>query len=208
MPIDLDLYLTFVAATVVLIAMPGPMVSLVVANSLSQGTRAGLVTVAGGITALLGQLAVTVLGMGSVLGLLAHWFEWVRWAGVAYLLYLGVAAWRAPLGTAAVPAAPRASRALYAQGFVVNATNPKALVFYAAFFPQFLSPALPALPQLLALSVTFFLIATTLDSSYALVAGKARHWLRSERLQRWRNRVTGSLLIGAGLGLALARRSQ
>ena len=91
----LDLYLGFVLATAILILMPGPNVSLIVANSLAYGTRYGLLTVAGTSSAIVVQLALTTLGLTATLDLLAAWFEWVRWLGVAYLLYLGVRQWRA-----------------------------------------------------------------------------------------------------------------
>ena len=203
----LDLYLAFVLATTVLILIPGPAVTLIVANSLTYGARRTLVTVAGSSSAIALLLVVTVLGMNSIMLMLAAWFEWLRWAGVAYLVYLGVQQWRARAvaldGLASVAASPKK---LYWQGFVVNATNPKTLFFYAAFFPQFLDPGSPPMGQLVLLSFTFFTIATLLDSGYALLAGRLRSLLKGERRARLRNRLSGSLLIGAGLGLALARR--
>jgi len=93
--IDIELYLTFIAATTVLILIPGPNVALIVANSVAYGTRYGLLTVAGTSSAMVVQLSLTALGMTTVLGVLADWFEWIRWVGVAYLVYIGVAQWRA-----------------------------------------------------------------------------------------------------------------
>jgi threonine/homoserine/homoserine lactone efflux protein len=89
---------------------------------------------------------------------------------------------------------------------MVNGTNPKILFFYAAFFPQFIDPALPGIGQMIILCLTFVTIATILDGGYALLGGRLRGLLQDQRRQRLRNRLTGSLLIGAGLGLALARR--
>src|ERR1700687_4704910 len=94
--IDIELYLTFVAATAILILIPGPNVALIVANSVAYGTRFGLLTVAGTSSAMVLQLALTALGMTALLGTLATWFEWIRWIGVFYLLWLGVRQWRAP----------------------------------------------------------------------------------------------------------------
>ncbi len=204
----LELYLAFVAATVVLIVIPGPAVALIVANALAHGARGALVSVAGVSTAVAGQLLVVGFGMASVLALLAEWFEWLRWAGVAYLVYLGVRQWRAAPVALGDVAAPRVSRArLYWTGFAVNAANPKVLFFYAAFFPQFIDPLRPHGPQIAALCVTFLVVQTLLDGSFALLGGRLRPWLASRARARLRNRVTGGLLIGAGLGLALARRS-
>jgi homoserine/homoserine lactone efflux protein len=203
----LDLYLAFVLASAVLILIPGPNVTLLVANSLAYGARRALATLAGTSSAIALQLVITVLGMTSLMLVLATWFEWLRWAGVLYLVYLGVQQWRAaPVALEDMGPQGVASRALFWRGFLVSATNPKTLLFYAAFFPQFVDPASPLLPQLLLMSTTFLGLATVLDGGYALLAGRLRLLFRGRRRARLRNRLTGSLLIGAGLGLALARR--
>ena len=107
-----DLYLAFVAASTVLILIPGPNVSLIVANSIAYGTRYGLLTVAGTSAAIVVQLGLTALGMTAVLGTLAGWFEWLRWVGVAYLLYLGIRQWRAePVDLTRTRPQPRSVRA-------------------------------------------------------------------------------------------------
>ncbi len=203
----LDLYPAFVLATTILILIPGPAVTLIVANSLAYGSRRALVTVAGSSSAIAMHLVITVLGMNSLMLWLAEWFEWLRWAGVAYLIYLGVQQWRAkPFALDDATRLVASRRKLYWQGFVVNATNPKTLFFYAAFFPQFVDPGHAPMPQLVLLSITFLVIATLLDGGYALIAGRLRPVLTGERRARLRNRLTGTLIIGAGLGLALARR--
>jgi homoserine/homoserine lactone efflux protein len=208
MPMPFDLYLAFVLASTVLILFPGPNVTLLVATSLAYGSRRALITLAGTSSAIAVQLLITVLGMTSLLLALAVGFEWLRWAGVLYLLWLGIRQWRAtPVALEDVDPAAISSRRLFWRGFVVSATNPKTLLFYAAFLPQFLDPGRPPLPQLLLLSATFLLLATLLDGTYALLAGRLRPWFRGRRRTRLRQRLSGALLIGAGLGLALARRS-
>ncbi len=209
---SLELYLAFVAATAVLILIPGPAVALIVATALAHGSRGALVSVAGVSTAVVGQLIVVGFGMASAMALLAEWFEWLRWLGVAYLVYLGLRQWRAaPIALGDVAGsldAPKVSRArLYWTGVIVNATNPKTLFFYAAFFPQFIDLLLPAGPQIATLCVTFLVVQTLLDGTYAILGGRLRPWFASRARARMRNRVTGGLLIGAGLGLALVRRS-
>jgi threonine/homoserine/homoserine lactone efflux protein len=205
--VNFELYLAFVAATTVLILIPGPNVALIVANSLSYGARRALLTVAGTSSAMVLQLTITAIGMTSLLLVLAEWFEWLRWLGVAYLLYLGIRAWRAPAtDLEATASAARSGRRLFWQGFLVSATNPKVLLFYAAFFPQFVDPVGPLVQQLGLLSVTFVVIALVLDSGFALAAGRIRVWLEDASAARLQNRLTGGFLIGAGLGLALARR--
>jgi threonine/homoserine/homoserine lactone efflux protein len=206
-PMPLDLYLGFVLASAVLILIPGPNVTLLVANSLAYGARRALTTLAGTSSAIALQLVITALGMTSLMLVLAAWFEWLRWSGVLYLVYLGVQQWRAaPVALEDFDPARVAGRTLFWRGFLVSATNPKTLLFYAAFFPQFIDPAGAPLPQLLLMSATFFALATVLDGGYALLAGRLRQVFRGQRRARLRNRITGSLLIGAGLGLALARR--
>lgn len=201
------LYLAFVATTTALILLPGPNIALIVSNSIAYGSRRGLATVAGTSAAMVVALSLTTLGMTSLLLVASIWFEWLRWIGVVYLVYLGIQQWRAtPL--AGVGAGGETSlKRLFWQGFAVSATNPKVLLFYVAFFPQFVDPSAAALPQMVLLSVTFVIIAASLDSGFAFLAGRVRGLVNNERRARIQNRVTGSLLIGAGIGLALARRS-
>ena len=130
---SLELYLAFAAATAVLMAIPGPNVALIVAGSVAHGPRHGLATVAGTSAAMVVQLAVVALGMAQVLGRLGGWFEWVRWIGVAYLLWLGVRAWRAPAEVLSQAGAPAPStRRAFVRGLIVSLTNPKTLFFYGA----------------------------------------------------------------------------
>ena len=184
--------------------IPGPNVALIVANSVAYGSRYGLLTVAGTSSAVVVQLALTALGMTKLLGALGTSFELIRWVGVVYLVYLGVAQWRAPaVDLTRTRPEPRSARAIYMRALLVSLTNPKTLLFYGAFFPQFVTASHDLGAQIVLLSATFLLLAVTIDSGWALVAGSARTLLASRG--RLRNRVSGSLLIGAGVGLALAR---
>jgi threonine/homoserine/homoserine lactone efflux protein len=203
--VSFALYGAFVAATAILMLIPGPNVALIVANSIAHGARFGLLTVAGTTAAMIVQLGVTALGMTALLGDLARAFEILRWIGVAYLLWLGFNAWRAPAFdlTKTVPQ-PRSSRAIFLRGFLVSLTNPKTLLFYAAFFPQFLTPDAGFASQIALLAATFLAVALTVDSGWALLAARFRGLLAVKG--RLRNRLTGGLLMGAGLGLALARK--
>lgn len=202
---SLELYLTFIGAVAVLMIIPGPNVALIVANSLAHGARFGLLTVAGTSSAVVIQLALTVDGMTSLLTLLADWFEVLRWLGVAYLVWLGVRAWRAPANDLSdATAQPRHVRTIFLRGFLVGLTNPKTLLFYGAFFPQFVSPSASLQNQLVLLAVTFLAVAIVLDSTWAVAASRLRGALALRAMLR--NRITGGMFIGAGLGLALARR--
>ena len=139
------------------------------------------------------------------LAYLAASFEWLRWLGVAYLVWLGVAAWRARAeDLSKVRAQERSPRVIFARGLVVGLTNPKTLLFYGAFLPQFVTPGPTAGDQLLLLAASFVAIAIVCDGTWAVLAGRLRRLLLAH--VRLRNRITGGLLVGAGLGLALARR--
>jgi len=204
----LELYLAFVAAVVILIAIPGPNVTLIVAHAIAHGSRSALATVLGTQCAQAVQLGIVALGMSSLIFAFAAVFEGLRWVGVAYLIWLGMQRWRAkPTQENGGAAAEVASKDLFWQGFVVGLTNPKTWLFYAAFFPQFIDPTAPLGMQLVLLSVTYLIIATLLDGSFALLAGRARTWLATGPRQRLTDRIAGSFLIGAGVWLALARRS-
>jgi len=200
-----SLLLTFILATTILMLTPGPNVALIVANAVAWGTRYGLLTVTGTAAAMVVQLGLTALGMSAALGALAAWFEWLRWLGVGYLLWLGIRQWRAPpIDLTRIPAQPRSARAIALRGFLVSLTNPKTLLFYGAFLPQFVSLDRPVLPQIALLSGVFLVLAVALDGGWAVLAGRARFLLASRG--RLRNRLSGGLLMCAGLGLALARR--
>ena len=200
-----QLYLGFVLATTILILIPGPNVSLIVGNSVAHGTRYGLLTVLGTSSAVVVQLAFTALGLSATLDLLADWFEWIRWLGVVYLLFLGIRQWFAPpLDLTRIRPQPRSLRAIVLRGFLISLTNPKTLLFYSAFFPQFIAPDVPIAPQVTLLSLTYLTIAVGLDSGWAMLAGRVRGALAIR--PRLRNRLSGGCLIGAGIGLALAHR--
>ncbi len=205
------LWLAFAGATTLLILLPGPIVTLVVANSLRHGARAGLTNIMGTTTANIIFFAIGGLGMVWVLAVLSDWFNIIRWAGAAYLIYMGVRQWMEKgHGLEDIEkqnSLRKRSKTFFLQGFVVAITNPKTIIFYAAFFPQFMDPTLPMGEQLFILSITFLVIATLFDSGYAILAGKLRPWLMGERRGRIRNRITGALLIGTGVALALTRKT-
>jgi len=203
--IPVDLYVAYMLAVVILMVIPGPNVALIVANSIAHGARYGLLTVGATTTAVIVHLTLTVLGASVVLDYLAASFDWLRWLGVAYLIWLGIGAWRARADDLSkVGAQERSPRLILARGFLVGLTNPKTLLFYGAFLPQFITPGPTASDQLLLLAVSFVVIAIVCDGTWALLAGRLRNLLLA--YVRLRNRLTGGLLVGAGVGLALARR--
>ncbi|MBI2234061.1 MAG: LysE family translocator [Micavibrio aeruginosavorus] len=203
--IQAEMLIAFIGATIVLGLIPGPNVALNVANSVTYGPRYGFLTVAGTSAAMIPQLALTCIGMATALRFLADVFEILRWVGVAYLVYIGWRQWTAPVvDLAAIHAQPKSVKAIFWRGFLVSLTNPKTLLFYSAFFPQFVDAQEPVLPQLVVLSAIFLGVMTMIDCAWSLLAGSARHFLTARG--RLRNRIGGGFLIAAAAGLALARK--
>ena len=197
-------YPLFVLATALLILTPGPNVALIVANSVAYGARYGLLTVAGTSAAVLLHMGFVGFGLAKSLAVIGVMFQWVRWAGVAYLLYLGLHTWRArPVNLGGVGAEPRSARGLMLRAFAVSLTNPKTMLFYGAFFPQFIAPDRAMAPQIWTMCATFLLVAILIDALWALAAAQARRLIAGHG--RLRQRLSGGLLMAAGLGLALAR---
>ena len=204
---SIELFFAFVLASALLAATPGPNVSLIIANGTSHGLKAGMLTVAGGVTGVVLLVAGATLGMNTVMALVSDWFDFLRWVGAAYLVWLGASRiWKAWRNEPAL-AAPIASRGnWYWQGLAVALSNPKILLFLGAFFPQFVNQNAPLAGQLWLLAITFIVIITVVDSSYGLLAGAAKGWITQSRV-RLADSVTGALLICGGLWLATARRA-
>lgn len=202
-----ELFLAFVLASAVLAATPGPSVSLILANGTSHGLKAGLQTVAGGISGVVLLVTGATLGMSSVMALMSDWFDLLRWAGAAYLIWLGASRiWKVWKHAPALEKPVVSGRRWYWQGLAVSLSNPKTLLFLGAFFPQFVNQDAPLTSQLWILAVTFIVIVTIIDGSYGILAGKARNWITESRV-RLADSVTGVLLICGGLWLATSRQA-
>lgn len=205
--IELTTYLAYVAACVVVVIVPGPTVTLIIANSMRHGTRTGLANVAGTQAGLALMLLVLALGLGVLVEAIGAVFDIIKLIGAAYLVYLGINLMRAP--APALPGAAAAApgqRSFFWQGFWVIWTNPKALLFFGAFIPQFIQPAGNITAQTVLLGGTFMVVATVLDGGYAVLAGQARRFLSAHRI-RWLQIGSGSALILGAIGLAFSRRA-
>jgi threonine/homoserine/homoserine lactone efflux protein len=197
-------YGLFILTALALLAIPGPAVLYVVSRSIDQGRRAGIASVAGISTGTIVHVALAAVGLSSLASKVA--FDGVRYAGAAYLIFLGVRRLitrRTDDGVEA--AAPRSRRDLYTQGLVVNLTNPKTIVFIFAFIPQFVDVGAGHVwLQIVALGVTFAVLGFLSDSCYAFVAGSIADRLRGTpviaRVERW---FGGTVLIGLGVAAAL-----
>lgn len=199
----LDIWLAFLLATTVMLAIPGPTILLVVGQSLGAGRRHALPLVAGVALGDLTAITLSLAGLGALLAASATAFTLLKWAGAAYLVYLGVKLWRAPVSAEAAP--PLRARAAFRQAYVVTALNPKGIAFFVAFVPQFISASAPFLPQAAILVASFVALAALNALLYALLAGQMSSLVRRPAVRRGFNRAGGSVLVGAGLTLALKR---
>jgi threonine/homoserine/homoserine lactone efflux protein len=204
----LDHWLAFVAASAVLLAIPGPTVLLVISYALGHGRRSASSTVAGVALGDFTAMTASMLGLGALLATSAALFTVLKWVGAAYLVFLGIKLWRAPVAEAAVDAAAPIARPgrIFLHAYAVTALNPKSIVFFIAFLPQFLDGTRPVLPQMVIFEATFLALATLNALTYALLASAARRTIRKPSVQRAVNRTGGTLLIGAG-ALAATWRS-
>ena len=204
----LDHWLAFVAASLIMLAIPGPTVLLVVSYAIGHGRKAAAAIVTGVALGDLTAMTASMLGLGAVLMTSATIFTVLRWIGGAYLIYLGIRLWRAPAGAAEILSVKdRGWRPMMAHAYAVTAANPKSIVFFVAFVPQFMDTSRPVLPQASILVPTFVVLAALNAWAYAWLAASARGFLRSAAAQRAVNRTGGSLLIGAGLRAFAWRRA-
>jgi threonine/homoserine/homoserine lactone efflux protein len=202
---SLHLYLAFVAACIALALLPGPVVTLLIANGLRHGTRAALVNITGVQAGLAIVIGIVAIGLTSLMATMGYWFDWVRFAGAAYLVWLGIKLiWSPVEGVNAVALPPPPRGGFFLQGFLVLLANPKVLVFFGAFIPQFMDMEKDHVSQVALLGITFMVIAGMTDAIYALLAGRARLFF-SARRTRLVSRISGGFMIGGGIWLALTR---
>jgi threonine/homoserine/homoserine lactone efflux protein len=200
----------FVPVTFVVSATPGPNMLLVMSHSARFGFRAAVATMTGCLTSLLLMMSISAAGLGALLQAFPSVFDALRWLGAGYLVYLGVRSWRAPVREAAVDAPrtrerPARSSVLFRQGVLVAASNPKAILFAAAFLPQFIHPDLPKLPQFAILLLTFAVIEVGWYLVYAGSGQRLARYLQRAAVLRSFNRLTGGIFIGFAAFVAAVR---
>jgi threonine/homoserine/homoserine lactone efflux protein len=201
---SIELYLAYVAACFLITIIPGPTVTLIVANSLRHGTHAGLLNVAGTQLGLALMLGILLVGLASIIATMGWWFDWLRLAGAAYLVWIGWKLLRSSGALDAPGTAPKPRGGFVLQGFLVLMGNPKALLWFGAFIPQFVDPNSSYVGQIVLLGVTAMATAAITDGAYAVLLGRAGAMLSRKRVQLV-SRIGGVCLIGGGAWLALAR---
>lgn len=201
-------WLGFALAAAVLLAIPGPTILLVISYALGHGRKPAAAIVAGVALGDLTAMTASMLGLGAILAASSDLFTALRWVGAAYLIYLGVKLWRAPVSETGTVASPSIGlNRIFGHAYVVTALNPKSIVFFVAFVPQFLSPKAAFVPQVMIMVATFVTMAALNATLYGLLASSARGALRRPSVQRAVNRTDGGLLIASGLTAALWRKS-
>ena len=200
---NIQLFTAFLLITALLFITPGPMVTLIVTTGARAGTRAALSTVGGAILGTSILITLIACGLNFVVQNAATLFEILRWAGAAYLFWLGVQAWRRA-GVAAVPQPVRGVH--FTRGLLVALSNPKTIAFFTAFLPQFIDPSLPVGRQLAVMCAVSVALAAILDSGWAVAAGWGRAWFLAPSRAKLLGRISGVALIGGGIWLSLARR--
>jgi homoserine/homoserine lactone efflux protein len=206
---DLSVWITYFIATIILSVTPGPGVFSSISSGLHHGFRLGMWNGIGMQLSSLIWVAVVALGLGAILIASETMFNVVKWIGVLYLIYLGIVTWRSR---------PRAfveerddnahtAREVFMRGFLVNMTNPKGIIFFAAILPQFIDIARPQLPQYVILAATTFVVDVVIMMAYTALAAKVLGVMRNEQHLRWVNRTLGGTFVAAGVALAGFRRA-
>jgi threonine/homoserine/homoserine lactone efflux protein len=205
--LTLTTLIPYLGACFLLAIVPGPTVTVILANSLRSGTLAGLSIIAGTQLGLVTMICVVGLGLQAVMGFMAFAFDWIKLAGAAYLIWLGYNMLRSKGDLGEASAGPAKSyRRLMLDGFLVIWSNPKALIFLGAFLPQFVGKEQATFPQVVLLGLFFMLIAGATDSIYALLGGRARGLLSVARVKLV-SRLSGAILMAGGVWLALVKKS-
>jgi threonine/homoserine/homoserine lactone efflux protein len=204
--VPLSHLLTFAIAAALLIALPGPSVLFVIGRTLALGRRAGLLSVVGNAGGMLVQTSLVALGVGAIVAQSIVVLTVIKFAGAAYLVFLGIQAirHRRQVSAPVEQGPPRPALRLLGEGFVVGITNPKSIIFFVAILPQFIDPAAGPVPlQLAELGLVFVLLALLMDSTWVFTAGAARHWFgRSPRRLSQLGVAGGVVMIGLGGALA------
>jgi threonine/homoserine/homoserine lactone efflux protein len=202
---SLSTYLTFLAASIVLILMPGPAQALVLARTLGAGRRAGALTAVGLNVGTLFHAAAAALGLSAVLASSAVAFAVVKYVGAAYLIYLGIQAFRSRSHVPSAASAASSMRSSFSQGVATGVLNPKVALFFLAYLPQFVDPSRGSVfAQFMILGASMAILDTLYEVFLVMVTARLRtRFFANRRLVAWQNRITGAVLLALGLRLAL-----
>ena len=205
----IELWISFVFASVVLIAIPGTTNLMVMAYGFRHGKRAALYTVIGVGPGAVVAMALSYLGLGAVLAVSPRLFLFMKWVGAIYLVFMGISLWRTTpnLEEVIIEEENLSGKQITAHAFAVSLLNPKHIIFYMAFVPQFISPDKPILQQMLLLGFMFLVLVFPINAAYALMSGTLRDFIENQRVLRIMNRTAGVMLMIAGVLTTILSRS-
>ncbi|MBU6494189.1 MAG: LysE family translocator [Burkholderiales bacterium] len=207
---SLQTWWLYVVTVFLISATPGPNMLLVMTHGARHGLRPSVATMAGCMSALLLMMSISAAGLGAVLKTWPVVFDTLRYVGAAYLVYLGFKSWRAPVSKpvdeATETPVKATRRSLFKSGFLVASSNPKAILFAAAFLPQFIDPAAPKLPQFAILLATFAVIEVSWYAVYATSGLRVAPYLKQTRVLKAFNRLSGGVFMGFGALMAAVHR--
>ncbi len=207
-----ELWLYYTLAILILTASPGPSVLLCLTTSVTEGFRSAIYTALGSLTAITGIITLSFTGLGIVVATSELAFNIIKWTGAAYLIYLGIRALtssqqRYEINDREASSMPRKPGNLFLSGFIVGASNPKAIVFFTALFPQFITPSASLMTQYIVFVVTFAVLELSWLLFYAWLGARSSRWLMQAGRARFFNKITGGVFITAGLILSSTRAS-
>ncbi|MBM7073757.1 LysE family translocator [Shewanella sp. 202IG2-18] len=206
---SIEVWLSFIAASMALCFTPGPTVFLVMAQALNHGKKSVLPLICGVLCGDLIAMSLSLFGVGALLSASATLFGIVKWLGAAYLVYLGIKAWCTKVEISSVKpkeSQPINSKTVFRDSLMVTALNPKGIVFFMAFLPLFINAESKVLPQMLILSVSFLAVSAASASFYAVFSGVIRNRVRSVKFQNWFNKLSGGMMCGAGVVTATIQK--
>lgn len=203
---SIEVWLSFVAASMVLCFSPGPTVFLVMGQALTHGKKSVVPLIGGTLSGDVIAMSFSFAGVGALLATSATLFTVLKWLGAAYLIFLGVKALFSKVGDNESTAPAMEKGSVFRNALVVTALNPKGIIFFMAFFPLFITPERPVLGQMLILASTFLVVSTLSVSSYAVFSGVLRSKVSSKGFRNAFNKASGGLLIGAGAVTASLQR--
>ena len=203
------LWLSFLGTVLIICVTPGPSVLLATANSMNHGSRKAIGTILGDLSANTLQITLSALGLATIVTSSGEVFRFIKWIGVGYLIYMGVMKLIAKpkVGDFQKEKDDKSFFKLYSEGFLMSASNPKAIVFFAALFPLFIDPSLPFTPQVVILGLTFLAIDGTCLSIYVHFASRLKTFLENKQKIHLQNKIVGTLLILGGIMLSFVKRT-
>jgi len=206
---NLNIYITFIFATSLILIIPGPTIIMVLSQAINHGRKSVIPLVLGVVVGDLTAMTLSLLGLGALLSTSAILFSFFKWIGALYLIYLGIKLWKSkPIDRSEQYKTVKTTNfTLFKSSFIVTVFNPKSIAFFVAFFPQFINPIKPVQIQLTLLGGTFLTLAVINATLYALFASQLGERMKKPNIQKWFNRFSGSALIGAGIFTAAIQKN-